>query len=229
MLRLFLVLILIVLPLTSRASEDWGMWLSNTYQTDFGGSDYLAFVEIAPRMRNANGDFSQLLIRPLLGYKVNNAWSVWLGYTWHGEYGKNLPDKFANATNDMMQQLQWVHNFSPAWNFQYRLRFEQRFFADDDVAYRIRQRLRLTYTIPETPFYIIGADELFVYLNNLNDSPRASQVQQGINQNRSYLGFGYKLTPKINIDTGYQLQYVNNYGRQDVFNHLWLTNVNMIF
>jgi Protein of unknown function (DUF2490) len=77
--------------------------------------------------------------------------------------------------------------------------------------------------------YVIAVDELFVYFNNLNDSPRASQVQQGINQNRSYVGLGYKITPDINVDTGYQLKYVNNFGKQDMFNHIWLTNVNVRF
>lgn len=215
--------------LNARASDDWGMWLSNTYQTDFGGSHYLAFLELAPRMKNDNGDFSQLLIRPLLGYKVSKELSLWLGYTWQGEYTKTLDDKFSNATNDFIQQLQWIHDITPQWNFQYRLRVEQRFFADDDIAHRLRQRFRLAYTLTDSQIYLIAADELFIYFNNLNDSAHESQVQQGINQNRSYVGVGYKITPHINVDTGYQLQYVNNYGKEDLFNHVWLTNINVKF
>ncbi len=220
--------LLFVIP-TVHAEEDFSVWVSNTYQTDFGGSNFLAFLELAPRTRDYSGAFSQLLIRPILGYKASKEISLSLGYTWHGEYSKNLDDKFANATNDFIQQLQWIHDFSPALNFQYRLRLEQRFFADADIGHRIRQRFRVTYTIPGTQAYFIGADEIFIYLNNLNASLRESQVQQGINQNRSYAGFGYKITPDINVDTGYQLQYVNNFGRADLFNHIWLTNINVKF
>jgi len=28
---------------------------------------------------------------------------------------------------------------------------------------------------------------------------------------------------------GYQLQYVNNFGTPDLYNHVWLTNVNVNF
>jgi hypothetical protein len=63
----------------------------------------------------------------------------------------------------------------------------------------------------------------------LNIDARQSSVQQGINQNRTYVGVGYKITPTINVDTGYQLQYVNNYGKDDLYNHVWLTNLNIRF
>jgi len=222
-------LLLVLLPCFVHANEDFSVWISNTYQTDFGGSNYLAFLELAPRTKNDNGDFSQILVRPILGYKLNNELTAWLGYTWQGEYSKNQGQRFGNATNDFIQQLQWIHDFSPALNFQYRLRLEQRFFADDDAGHRVRQRFRVTYTLPESKIYLIAADELFIYFNNLNDSPRATQVQQGINQNRSYAGIGYKFNKHINVDTGYQLQYVNNYGKADLFNHVWLTNINVKF
>jgi hypothetical protein len=212
-----------------RADEDFGVWVSNTYQTDFGGSNYLAFLELAPRTKNDNGEFSQIIVRPLVGYKLTKELSLWLGYTWQGEYTKSHGDKFDNATNDILEQLQWVHDLTPDLNVQYRFRVEQRFFADADVAHRLRQRFRFQYSIPDTKAYLIAFDELFIYFNDLNYSPREGSVQQGINQNRSYVGVGYKITPHINVDTGYQLQYVNNYGKQDLFNHVWLTNINVKF
>lgn len=221
--------LLIAMPYWAQANEDWGIWVSNTFQTDFGGSKYLAFVEIQPRTRNDNENLSQVIVRPIFGYKLTKEISLWLGYAWQGEYTPSRGDKFSNATNDIVQQLQWAHNIDSQWNFQYRLRVEQRFFADDDVAHRIRQRFRLTYTIPDTQVYLISFDELFLYVNDLNDSPRASQVQQGVNQNRLYAGLGYKINQHVNVDTGYQLQYVNNFGRPDLFNHVWLTNVNVNF
>jgi hypothetical protein len=221
---------LLALPIPAPAApvkDDWGMWLSNTYQTDFGGSNYLAFLELAPRTKNDNGEFSQIIVRPLLGYKLTKKLQLWLGYTWQGEYSKETD--FDLATDDFMQQLQWIDDWTPQLNFQYRFRMEERFFENEDTAFRMRHRFRLVYTLPETKAYLIALDELFVYFNSINHGRLANSVQPGINQNRSYVGIGYKLTPKINIDTGYQFQFVNNFGAPDGANHIWLTNLNVNF
>lgn len=210
------------------ANDDFSVWLSNTYQTDFGGSQYLAFLELAPRTKNDNSDFNQVIIRPLIGYKLTQRLQLWLGYTWQGEY--NQQTDFDMATNDTMQQLQWIDNLTPQLNFQYRFRLEQRFFAhEDDIGHRMRHRFRFVYSLPDSQAYLIAADELFVYFNSIDDGRLSHSVQTGINQNRSYIGVGYKVTPQLNIDTGYQLQYVHNYGTPDLLNHVWLTNVNVNF
>ncbi|MBS3965084.1 MAG: DUF2490 domain-containing protein [Methylomonas sp.] len=208
--------------------DDWSIWLSNTYQTDFGGSSYLAFLELAPRTRNDNGEFSQIIARPLLGYKITPKFQIWAGYTWQGEYSKQ--HDFNRATHDAMQQLQWADNWTPQLDFQYRFRLEQRFFADEaSVGHRMRHRVRWIYSLTDSQAYLIAADELFIHLNAFDDGPRAHSVQTGINQNRSYIGVGYRVTPKMNVDTGYQLQYVNNFGVPDLLNHIWMTHFNFNF
>lgn len=222
---------LLLATLTAEAGpvrDDFGVWISNTYQTDFGGSRYLAFLELAPRTKTDNDQFNQIIVRPLVGYKLTKQLQLWAGYTWQGEYSEQTD--FELATNDAMQQLQWIDNWTPELNFQYRFRLEQRFFSDEDnVAHRMRHRFRWVYSIPDTKAYLIGLDELFVYFNSLDDGRLSRSVQTGINQNRSYVGVGYKLTPQLNIDTGYQLQYVHNYGSPDLVNHVWLTNINVNF
>jgi uncharacterized protein DUF2490 len=85
------------------------------------------------------------------------------------------------------------------------------------------------YSIPATKAYLIAIDELFVYFNSIDQGPKSHSVQTGVNQNRSYIGVGYKLMPQLNVDTGYQLQYVNNYGIPDLLNHIWMTNINVNF
>jgi len=229
--KILALLVCLFLPFAPsvKASEDWGTWISNTYQTDFGGSPYLAFLELAPRLKEDSSEFSQFIIRPLLGYKLTKKLQLWLGYTWQGEYSSSPSIQFDHATQDLMQQLQWIDNITPELNLQYRFRLEQRFFADADTAHRMRHRLRLQYSIPGSNAYLIAIDELFIYLNSLNASPREHSVQPGVNQNRSYAGIGYKLTHKISLDTGYQLQYVNNFGVPDSYNHIWFTNFNVIF
>jgi hypothetical protein len=209
------------------ANDDSSIWISNTYQTDFGGSNYLAFLELHPRFNKDDSKFSQLIIRPFVGYKVNKKLQIWLGFAWQGEY--NSKDKFDLATKDIVEQVQWIDNLTPQLNFQYRFRLEQRFFADADLSHRMRHRFRLQYSIPDTQMYLIGSDELFVYFNSVNSGRLEHSVQAGINQNRSYVGVGYKITPNVNIDTGYQLQYVNNFGKEDLYNHVWLTNLNVNF
>jgi len=194
--------LLLAVSSSTRANDDWGMWFSNTFQTDFGGSKYLAFLELQPRFKNDNSDFSQLIIRPFVGYKVTKELQLWLGYAWQGEYSDKSSVKFDNATHDVIEQLQWIHNVSPELNFQYRFRLEQRFFADADLAHRMRHRFRFQYSIPDSKLFVVAFDELFIYFNSLNSSLREHAVQPGINQNRSYVGVGYKITPHINVDTG---------------------------
>ncbi len=209
------------------ATDDQSIWVSSTVQTDFGGSNYLAFLELQPRINHDSSNFAQLIVRPFVGYKVTKNLQLWLGYAWQGEY--NSKDKFDLATNDIIEQVQWVDNWTPELNFQYRFRLEQRFFEDADLSHRMRHRFRLQYTIPNTSFYVVAFDELFVYFNSVNSGRLEHSVQTGVNQNRSYVGFGYKINPHINIDTGYHFQYVNNFGREDLNNHVWLTNINMNF
>jgi hypothetical protein len=48
----------------TRANDDWGIWISITYQTDFGGSKYLAFLELALRFKHDSGDFQQFKLQP---------------------------------------------------------------------------------------------------------------------------------------------------------------------
>ena len=212
----------------SPANDDMSIWVSNTFQTDFGGSPYLAFLELHPRTKSDNNKFSQVIVRPLLGYKVNKHLQLWAGYTWQGEY--NDQTDFELATNDIMEQVQWIDNWTSQLNFQYRFRLEQRMFAhEDDVGHRMRHRVRFMYSIPDSKAYLIASDELFVYFNDIETGRLTHSVQSGINQNRSYVGVGYKVAPFLNVDTGYQLQYVHNYGTPDLTNHIWMTNMNFNF
>lgn len=220
-------LLTLTFSLSCLADDDTSIWVSNTYQTDFGGSNYVAFLELQPRFNQHVEKFSQLIIRPFFGYKLNKQLTASIGFAWQGEY--NSSDKFDLATKDIIEQLQWGDNLTPELNFQYRFRLEQRFFEDADLSHRMRHRFRFAYTLPETKFYLIAFDELFVYFNSVNSGRLEHSVQAGINQNRSYFGLGYKITPKVNVDTGYQLQYVNNFGKDDVYNHVWLTNINVNF
>lgn len=226
--KIFLCIsVVLIFATASHAKNSSGIWVSNTYQTDFGGSRYLAFLELQPRSKNDNNEFAQLIVRPFIGYKVTQNFQLWLGFAWQGEY--DASNDFDLATKDLVQQAQWTHNFNPQVNFQYRFRQEQRFFEDADLSHRMRHRFRLQYNFPDSKAFLVAFDELFIYFNSLNNSRLEHSVQAGVNQNRSYVGIGYKLTPYLNLDTGYQLQYVNNFGSADLFNHVWLSNINFNF
>jgi hypothetical protein len=225
--KIMVLFIGLLVSTTGQATDDQSIWVSNTFQSDFGGSSYLAFMELQPRFNNDSSRFSQLILRPFIGYKATKKLQLWIGYAWQGEY--NSKDKFDLATDDLIEQVQWVDNLTSQVNFQYRFRLEQRFFENADLSHRMRHRFRLQYSIPDTKLFLVAFDELFVYFNSVNSGRLEHSVQTGVNQNRSYLGLGYKIHPHVNIDTGYQLQYVNNFGREDLYNHVWLTNVNVNF
>lgn len=223
----FISLCILLTACKCHAIDSSGIWVSATIQTNVGNSPYLAFLEIQPRSKNDNEDFAQLIVRPFIGYQVTKQLQLWLGFAWQGEYDPK--NEFDLATKDIVEQVQWSDDWTPNLNFQYRFRQEQRFFENADLSHRMRHRFRWQYSIPDSKFFIVAFDELFIYLNSLNQSRLEHSVQAGINQNRTYLGVGYKVNPNINIDLGYQLQYVNNFGTEDIFNHTWLTNINMRF
>jgi hypothetical protein len=110
-----------------------------------------------------------------------------------------------------------------------RNRLEQRFMSGkSDPSIRWRTRFRFEYLIPEfSSWSIIASEEIFV---NFNDNSDDAQLQAGLNQNRGYIGVGYRFAPEFQIETGYLEQHVwRRAGKADLNNSVWMTNLNINF
>jgi len=206
--------------------NDLQAWQGITLRTSLGpGHRILAYMEAQPREGNLDGsgsqkdDFSALLLRPALGYRVNRHVSIWQGYAWYSFF---TPTSFHE--NRLFQQLLIENNFKKL-SMVNRTRLEERFIEGRNrTAVRLRHMLRLAYPIGKSKKWsIVGYDEFFVNLNSVNPNPSV-----GFDQNRAFLGVNRKFNTYVNAELGYQNQYVGvDNPFPDRINHIILFTINI--
>jgi hypothetical protein len=172
--------------------------------------------EVNPRMGLDTEQMDQLLIRPAGGVQLTRSISLWQGYAWVGTWVPRYVSE-----NRLFQQL-LIENRFKRWGMVNRTRMEERFIEHTArTAYRMRHFIRITVPFKEeSPWALVGQEELFINLNKV-----ASSLTPGINQNRVFLGVNRRLHPKLNVDLGYQYQYINrNAPVTDRHNHCLMIN-----
>jgi hypothetical protein len=158
-------------------------------------------MEVNPRFGNDVSELNQLLLRPAIGYKLNNYWSIWQGYAWVGNYQPSFVEE-----NRIFQQLIYSRKF-PSLKIFSRSRLEERLIdGADGTAVRARTMLRGDFPLPDIPDWaIVVFDEILVNLNTMGHGPEA-----GLDQNRFFIGLNRRFTDQVNMDLGYQAQAVDN-------------------
>lgn len=163
--------------------------------------------------------FSQSLIRPGLGYQVNNTTSIWAGYAW-----APTTSPFTRIPVDeqrVWQQVLWRDKFSFG-TVQSRSRLEERMIPQlgQDVGLRYRQLLKLSVPLSFAPgFSYIIQDEVFVALNTNDWVPR-----RGLDNNRFFTGIGYAITKEITGEIGYMNHYIVRRGA-NLMDHILSINL----
>ena len=86
-----------------------------------------------------------------------------------------------------------------------RSRLEQRYRSDegDDVGYRFRQFIRWSKALNENWSMVVW-DELFFGLNNTDWGQ-----DNGLDQNRLYVGPAYQISEKWRVEFGYLNNYID--------------------
>lgn len=167
------------------------------------------WLEGQGRFGNDASRFSQGIIRPGVGYAVNEKTTVWLGYAWIPT-AQPFALRHSFNENRIWQQVLWADNFSFG-RVTSRTRLEQRFFdgnasGNSDVAHRFRQFFKLAVPMP-----VISPDVSFVIANevfvNLNNTDRG--VFNGFDQNRIFAGVAYRFNKLATTEIGYMNQYYN--------------------
>jgi hypothetical protein len=166
------------------------------------------------------GGFGQSILRPGIGYALNECATVWMGYGWIRSSPGSAPDFDEHR---VWQQLTWSEQLEPT-TLGFRSRLEQRFLeTGSDTGWRFRQLLSCRRQVQCAPqFSLVVWDEAFIHLNDTNWG-----ADSGFDQNRLFLGVGWKhkFANRWRIETGYLNQYVNRSGRADVSNHLVAINL----
>ncbi|WP_245738904.1 DUF2490 domain-containing protein [Nitrosomonas marina] len=191
------------------------------------------WMEGQGRFGNDTSRFSQGIIRPGVGYALNDKTSVWFGYAW---IPTSRPFAASSPFNEhrIWQQLLWSDTFSFG-TITSRTRLEQRFFdfdqpgnTADGHGHRFRQFLKLTVPMPSiSPNLSLAIwDEIFVNMNNVDTGAKA-----GFNQNRIFGGLAYRFNKFTVGEIGYLNQYFNRPSspRPDQMQHILAVNLFLNF
>ena len=124
--------------------QDTGLWLGAFSQGQFNFKDLEDartrwWFDGNARFLGDDFELFQGVVRPGLGYQLNEEQTAWVGYAWIGE---SLPDLTFHE-NRIWEQWTLTRERGDM-TIQLRSRLEQRFVSlGDDVGWRFRQMLRL--------------------------------------------------------------------------------------
>lgn len=187
------------------------------------------FLEIQPRIGDDASNLTTAIVRPSLGWALNGKATLWLGYMMQADSVTPNSDSY-RIENRAWQGFTWRDTANDdQFIWEVRNRLEERFLPRNaDPSIRWRTRIRVEQLIPGwSTWSLIASEELFV---NLTDNSNNVQLQAGAQQNRLYLGVGYRFAPEIQIETGYLYQYIwRNPPLADQHNNIWMTNFNLNF
>ncbi len=167
------------------------------------------WLEGQQRLGDDSSRFSQILLRPGLGYALTENLSIWLGYAWIYTGKPNTPNPFEE--DRIWQQLLWIKTYR-SLTLMSRTRTEQRFLENNPkTAYRFRELIKISVPLKHYPeFSFVTSDELFLHKNNF-----VGTNSRGFDQNRYFIGLGYKISPIATTELGYMNQYIRRFGVPD--------------
>ncbi|HBZ3487262.1 TPA: DUF2490 domain-containing protein [Legionella pneumophila] len=167
------------------------------------------WLEIQDRVGENISQLSQLILRPGIGYELLPTTTKWLGYD-----RIYTAQPFANPPvneNRVWQQLLWSKEYTRL-RLTARSRLEERFIQRaTHTAWRYRQLFKTSIFIPKHPKYAaVISDEAFFHLNDFN-----LQRNQGFDQNRLFVGLGYRTSKNSTIEIGYLNQMIKRVNNPD--------------
>lgn len=219
--------LLMVAPPAVRAQvvDDGGLWLALFAQGNLQGvADHPQrslkwwFDGHGRFLEDADG-FNQSIVRPGIGWTLNDEAAAWAGYGWI-RTSPIAGDDFDE--HRIWQQTTWSRRLDPA-TYALRSRLEQRFLeTGDDVGLRFRQLFRFQHDLPQSEhFSFVTWDELFFHLNDTDWG-----ANNGFDQNRIFVGLGWKHSPdsRGRTEVGYLNQSIHSRYSDDRSHHILSIN-----
>jgi hypothetical protein len=205
-------------------SVDSGLWLSASatgklpQPLNNAKGAWRLWIDGQSRFGDDYSRFSQGLVRPGVGYAVNPAWTVWLGYAYirtEQPYARTPSNE-----NRIWEQVSWQRK-AGSTDLSSRTRLEERFHsAGSDTGWRFREMGKLMHPLGSGPVWLISVyDEIFINLNSTNFGAKS-----GADRNRVFAGPGINLGKPLRIEMGYLNQYTFNNNGPDRIDHLFSIN-----
>ncbi|RZM32060.1 MAG: DUF2490 domain-containing protein [Sphingomonas sp.] len=199
--------------LHARTAEDEQVWINATVmQTTASG--FAWFAEAQPRLGEGAGRLQQLLVRPAVGWRINDAVTAYLGYAHVA-----LPRRGEKDRNEdrLFVQLSWTIGDVGRGTLSSRTRLERRDLSTGrETGWRVRQMMRYVHPLgdPKRVRALVSA-EPFVAFNDTDWGARS-----GFDQLRSFAGVEIPLEGKTTVELGYLNQFVNDAGGDRRVNHI---------
>lgn len=204
----------LMLVTPARAQDDVQLWTALSVNGPLGDDDnrFLLWFDAHARYSEDVSRLGVSIIRPGVGYKVNNRLSVWLGYA---NVLSRADGRDTLTDNRIWQQATYTLARGPWGSISGRTRLEQRFLeAGDDTAHRIRQTFRISKPLPNSKWTLTAWNETFIHLNDTD-----SGIEAGYNQNRAFVGANVALSKKIKLEGGYLYNNIRRVGAPDSNNN----------
>ncbi len=218
-LAIALAAICLATPGPSLATEDnAGAWLafslSDAIRSDGEDTRWHYWVDSQARFFDPGSGASQLLVRPAIGYRLTDNVKAWVGYA---RFRTRSATDAVSHENRYWQQIDWPAGRFLGGNVSMRARLEQRSVSvGQDVGVVLRFSTKYVRPIGADGRHslVIGIEPFF----DLRDTDWGGD--SGFGQNRTFLGFGWRLSDSMSIEAGYMNQFIQVDNREDrVFHH----------
>jgi hypothetical protein len=169
-------------------------------------------MEIHYRLKDGINEFNQFLLRPMLGYKLDDTSTIWFGYAY---IGQDRDGRYVGE-HRLFQMITYSGRLGKTpVVFIGNTRIEQRILEDDfELNHRIRQTFRFSaelFKIQGGTFHLFFQDEVFFRLNQTKWAGKS-----GFDQNRLVIGIDFK-TNIGNSPATISAGYMNNLTPTQVF------------
>lgn len=196
------------LPARASDTEYWnGLVISGPAREN---SRLLLWFDGHARIADGADELSTGIVRPGLGYKLNDDLSLWAGYAFVTS---------RNAGDLVDEHRTWQQATYPVTSIfggtlSGRTRLEQRFRDNaDETGHRIRQFIRWSAPI-DGPLSLVLWNETFIGFNRTNGGNAS-----GYQQNRGFAGLGYTPASRLRVEAGYLNNHLRVDSAPDRFNH----------
>lgn len=222
------VLVLAGSTIRGKTVEDFNTWFQYSLTGPLGssrdGTNPWRYTFDSPNRFGGNSrHYSQGVWRGGIGYALTRQWSFWVGY---GYSDTDVPyTRTPFGEHRPFQQVIWTGQ-GARFSLSSRHRLEERFpETGDDMGLRSRHQFRVSHPVAGiAPLSVVASEEIFFNLNATDYG-----AQRGVDQNRAFVGLGWRWSEILRTETGYMNHYIRRPGRENRMNHVWMINVSLAF
>lgn len=192
---------------------------------------------------SAPSPYTELIVRPILGFRLPEGFAVGAGYAYYGVYHDDpsqrarlsLHEHRAFTQGTLRRELPWKLAMSGRLRLEHRMRSSGPGSApppdlggdsvDAPDSARFAHRLRVFYRVDralseERGLRLVAFSETFLHLNASAMTPKA-----GFNQQRSFLGISADTRGLARFEIGYLNQFIRRLADPNIVNHMVFTSV----